>query len=136
MNISAIRTGIADLIRSVDGLSDCLPYTPDVAGFPPFAFLGDAVGPVTMGAREIWTYDMPLTVAVARIVDYDAETLAAEAFIEPIMQAIESDYTLSNTTMGLAVTSFRQGTVIIGDDKFVGFTLMLRVKETGVRQLS
>jgi hypothetical protein len=138
MNITAIRQGIADLIGDVDGIMASMPYFPEFlsGASTPAAMLGDAYGPVTMGAREIWTYNIPLTVAIVRLADYDSEVVAVESFVEPIMQAIEANFTLDYATMGLAVTEFREGIVRVADEQFVGFTLILRVKEVGVRNLS
>lgn len=136
MQLTQIRTDLAALVANVDGILGCAEYAPEFLSTAPFAWLGDSFGPVTMGAREIWTYTLPLTVAVARKADYDSEQSAVEGFVEAIMQAIALNYTLGNTTMGLSVAEFREGVVKLGDEQFVGFTLVLKVKETYGRQLS
>ena len=109
---------------------------PEFVAIVPMIWLGDAAGTVTMGDREIWSYDLPLTVAVHRQADYNEESVAVAGFVENVMQAIRSNYTLDNRTMGLAVVGFREGNVQIGEEKFVGFTLTLKIKETHAQQLS
>ena len=136
MDLLSIRTDLSELLATVDGIAAVADYPPDFVAIVPMLWLGDAEGTVTMGDREIWTYNMPLTVAVHRSADYGTESIAVASFIENVMQAIRSNYTLDNTTMGLAVVGFREGTVNIGEEKFVGFTLTLKIKETHATQLS
>lgn len=136
MDLLSVRTDLSELLATVDGIAAVADYPPDFVAIVPMAWLGDASGTVVMGDREIWTYEIPLTIAVHRSAEYNAESVAVAGFVENVMQAIRSNYTLDNTTMGLAVTGFREGNVQIGEEKFVGFTLTLKIKETHAQQLS
>lgn len=136
MDLLAIRTSLSELIATVDGIAAVADYPPDFVAIVPMAWLGDSDGTVTMGDREIWTYNMPLTVAVHRSAEYHDESVAVASFVENVMVAIRANYTLDNKTMGLAVVGFREGTVNIGEEKFVGFTLTFKIKETHDTQLS
>lgn len=136
MDLLQIRTDLSELLSTVDGISAVADYPPNFVAIVPMAWLGDAEGTVVMGDREIWTYNLPLTVAVKRDADYEEERVSVAGFVENVMQAIRSNYTLDNQTMGLAVTLFREGIVNIGEEKFVGFTLTLKIKEVHATQLS
>jgi len=136
MSLTAIRDDLAALLSTVAGIGDVLTYSPDTIGALPACWIGDAVADVAMGALEVWSYTLPITCVVSRRGLYDQERRATELLVAGIMTAIRSNYTLSGTTFGLNVTSYREGQVQIGGQPYVGFTLSVQVKEKTARTLT
>jgi hypothetical protein len=82
-----------------------------------------------MGALEVWTWTLPMTVVVARKSVYAMEQEATEALVAGIMTAVRANFTLANTTYGLNLTSLREGQVLVAGVEYVGFTMVFSIKE-------
>lgn len=135
MGIGAIRLAARSVVAGAPGLNEVLARPPDAIGTTPVAWLGDATAEVTMGASEVWTWTVPLTVVVARKAIYQQEQAATEALLDGIMTAIRANFTLAGTTFGLNVVALREGQVTVGGSEFVGFSLTFRIKEKSARTL-
>lgn len=129
MGISSIRSAARTVIDGVAGINEVLARPPDAVNVVPCAWFGDAQAGVQMGALEVWTWTLPLTVVVARKSIYAMEMEATEALLAGIMTAIRSNFTLANTTYGLNLTSLREGQVLVGGVEYVGFTMVFSIKE-------
>lgn len=129
MGIGAIRQAARTVIDGAPGLNEVLARPPDSVSVVPCAWLGDATATVAMGALEVWTWTVPLTVVVARKAVYGMEQEATEALLDGIMSAIRSNFTLAGTTFGLNVTALREGQITVGGTEFVGFSLTMSIKE-------
>ncbi len=129
MGVARIRTAAAGIVRGVGGINEVLAYPPESVGSLPVAWFGNAVATVRMGASESWTWDLPLTVAVARKAVYAMEAAATEALIDGLMAAIRANYTLGGESNGLNLVELREGVVNIANTDLVGFTMRFMVKE-------
>ena len=129
MGISQIRTAARSVIDGVAGINEVLARPPDAVNVVPCAWFGDAQASVQMGALEVWTWSLPLTVVVARKSVYAMEMEATEALVAGIMTAVRSNFTLANTTYGLNLTGLREGQVTVAGVEYVGFTMQFSIKE-------
>jgi len=129
MNIAQIRTDLAAVIDAVDGIAEVSAYPPDAVNVLPAAWLGDAQADVTMSSLEVWTWSVPVTVAVARIGLYPEERKQVESLISAIMSRVRASFTLGGTTFGLALQSVREGVVTVADVQYVAFTLVFSIKQ-------
>ena len=136
MSLTQIRADLAALLGTVPDIGDVLAFSPDTIGALPACWIGDAVADVAMGALEVWSYTLPVTVVVSRRGLYEQERRATERLLAGIMTAIRANFTLSGTTFGLNVTNYREGVVQVGGDMYVGFTLTIQVKEKTARTLT
>jgi hypothetical protein len=135
MGIGAIRLAARAVIAGAPGLNEVLARPPDSVSVVPCAWLGDANATVSMGALEVWTWTVPLTVVVARKSIYAMESAATEALLDGLMTVIRSNFTLAGTTFGLNVTAMREGQVTVGGTEYVGFSLTMVIKEKTARTL-
>lgn len=129
MGIGAIRAAARAALVTGTGLGEVLARPPDNVGALPSAWFGDATATVQMGSLEVWTWRLPLTVAVARKGVYAMESEAVEALLDGIMAKVRSNFTLGGTTFGWNIVEFREGVVQVGGVDLVGFTLTATVKE-------
>ena len=135
MGISQIRTAARAVIDGVPGIGEALARPPDAVNVVPCAWFGDAQATVEMGALEVWTWTLPLTVVVARKAVYAMEQEATEALVAGIMTAVRANFTLANTTYGLNLTALREGQVLVGGTEYVGFTMVFSIKEKAATTL-
>ncbi len=136
MGIASIRLAVRTLVDGAAGINEVLARPPESVGAVPVAWLGDATAEVTMGQSEVWSWTLPLTVAVARKANYAMEQEATEGLIAALMAQVRTNYTLAGTTFGLALVRFQEGIVRVGDTELVGFTMVFRVKEKTAQTLT
>lgn len=129
MSETTILAALRTTLDSVSGLNEVLARPPDTIGALPAAWVTIDGADVVMGALEVWTWRLNITVVVARTNIYAMEQAALEPYRAAIMDAIRSNYTLAGSTFGLNVTSYRLGTTTIGGSDYAGFVLSLNVKE-------
>lgn len=135
MGIGAIRLAAQAVIAGAPGLNEVLARPPDSVSVVPCAWLGDATATVAMGALEVWTWTVPLTVVVCRKSVYGMEQEATEALLDGIMGEVRSNFTLAGTTFGMNVTGLREGQITVGGTEYVGFSLTMSIKEKAARTL-
>lgn len=136
MSETNILSSLRTTLDSVAGLNEVLARPPDAIGALPAAWITIDGADVVMGALEVWTWRLNVTVVVARTNIYAMEQAALEPYRASIMDAIRANYTLNGSTYGLNVTSYRLGTMNIGGSDYAGFTLSLSVKEKSATSLT
>lgn len=136
MSADTIRTSLAAVLSTVTGIGDVLAYPPDSIGALPAAYIADIRADVAMGSLEVWTYSVPLVVMTARKYSYRDERASLGAIRDAIMTAVRSNFTLSGTTYGIGVVGYEEGTITVGNDPYVAFTLTFSVKEKSGRTLT
>lgn len=131
MGILQIRADLAALVAAnMPDLAQVTAYPPGLAAVLPAAWLGEATTEsVIEGSREVWTWLLPLTIAVARSTDYGVELSTVEPMIDAVLDAIRSDFTLGNTTAGVVIRSAREGVVKIGGEDYAAVTLTFGIKQ-------
>lgn len=135
MSDTAILAAFRSVIDGVSGIGEVLPRPPDTIGALPCAWLTTDGADIQMGALEVWTWRMRLTVVVQRTVSYGMEQAALEPYRDAIMTAIRSNYTLGGLTFGLNATGYQLGRVLIGGSEYLGFSLTFSVKEKSATSL-
>lgn len=130
-NLTGIRTALATALRAGGtGITSILTATPEKAPVALSAWLGDADSEVVMGASEMWTHHVPLTVAVNRRGMIADELAATEAKIDDVMTVIRANYTLGGLCNGVSVVRVRQGPIAFNADVMMfGFTMELSIRE-------
>jgi len=130
--LAAFRTAI----DSVAGIGEVLARPPDGIGALPAAWLTIEGADVQMGALEVWTWRLKLTVVVSRVGNFAQEQAALEPYRDAVMTAVRSNYTLNGLTFGLNLTTYRYGTVNVGGSDYHGFEMTFSVKEKSSQSLT
>lgn len=128
MQLAQLRQQVVAVVGGAAGIKGVLPYAPDAVDSGPVAWLGDAVAEVTMGQAELWSWTLPLTVAVPRNARYGDEQVVLEGVIAAVMDRVRANYVPADT-MGLSVVRLTQGTAGPDGAKFAAVTFWFRVKQ-------
>ncbi len=136
MSETTILAAFRTAIDSVAGIGEVLARPPDGIGALPAAWLTTEGAEVQMGALEVWTWQMKLTVVVSRVGNYAQEQAALEPYRDAVMTAVRSNYTLNGLTFGLNLTTYRYGTVSVGGSDYHGFEMTFSVKEKSSQSLT
>lgn len=136
MSETAILSALRTAIDTVAGIGEVLARPPETIGALPAAWFTIDGADIAMGALEVWTWRINITVVVARTNHYAMEQAALEPYRAAVMDAIRANYTLNGLTFGLNVVGYRLGTVNIGGSDYAGFVLSLQVKEKSATTLT
>lgn len=136
MSETTILAALRTALDTVSGIGEVLPRPPDTIGALPCAWLTIDGADIQMGALEVWTWRMRLTVVVQRTANYGMEQAALEPYRESVMAAIRTNYTLNGITYGLNATEYQLGRIVVGGSEYLGFSIRLSVKEKTSQSLT
>lgn len=136
-NLTGIRTGLQTVLTDAGtGINQILDRPPEQVPQVMTAWLGTAEGEIVMGASEMWTHHIPLTVAVGRRGYLEDELAVTEATMRDVMAAIRANLSLDGACNVCNVTGYRQGYISYGQESLVGVTFDLSIREKGGTTLS
>lgn len=133
MSIEQIRTDLIALLTPLiaDG-GEIAAYAPESANVFPSIWLGDTKAAIKTAVNfRSFDYLLPLTVAVARKGVFADERASTTALLPAILDLIDADFTLGGSTYGVSAREFTEGSISLGGDQLVGFTLFFSIKEDG-----
>lgn len=131
MSLPAIREAARGLIEANKaglGLAQVLGRPPErFPALAPVLWLGVGRAAITGGNRQMWEWDVPITVGVNRRGAIEDELAVTEAIYLPLVALLETNYTLGGVCGGSTPVELVQGPIPFGpEQELFGFTLRQR----------
>jgi hypothetical protein len=139
MSLPAIRAACAAILKAMPpvavngttiGMNQALAYQPQIPPeIVPCAWLGRDTFEIEMGALEVWTHNVPVTVAVHEAGSSEMEWLTVEAFMLAVMVQIRAHQGMNDTCVVFNVTGGEEGQIVLQGKTYHGFTLTTAIVE-------
>lgn len=130
-DISAIRTKIAAMLRTVTGVNAASEYPPDKVTVNGSCWVGTDDEALTPGSQlELSLHSLPIICAVARKSRFGSELKTIETIQKNLKTKARSNVSLTNTVDRFVLRRIQQVPVRVGDDDWIGFVAMTEIKTT------
>lgn len=132
MSLAGILTGAIAVVAAISGIREVTESAPEQPpAIVPAAWLGDGSVVIASGTAQMWTWSIPLTVAVVRKGVLSDERAVSAAYIKPVVDAFSSNLSLGGACIDCHVTEIRLGPIGWAGQEAThyGFTATLLAKE-------